>query len=230
MISRLSSTSYGKPAPLECDRRPRPVDRSNHRAVPAFPEPVGFPGDVPRRSIVLHMVPRSTHQPRRWLLVLLIGVLVVCVGAPVASVIVWFGRGTLAAAQGQPSPSAAVNVFMLAVSNGEEIGLRSALAEEHRDELVDRWRRIRADVARTDPPPSKVETAAINVDAHSDEVAHVVADVQAIWWPRDGSGLSMHGDARPWRFETRRDRGGWRVWSIDAPPWCGGHVRADACR
>ncbi|TDB74272.1 hypothetical protein E1165_14965 [Micromonospora sp. KC723] len=131
--------------------------------------------------------------------------------------------------QGQPSPDAAANVFMLAVSSGEELGLRSALAPQHRDELVNEWREIRQDISRTEPAVSKVTAAAFVIEHQDDDRAQVVTEVRAVWWPTDGGGLMMHGSPYPWRFETRRDDGGWRVWSVDPHPWCGGHVRASAC-
>ncbi|RZU73781.1 hypothetical protein EV384_2205 [Micromonospora kangleipakensis] len=76
--------------------------------------------------------------------------------------------------------------------------------------------------------PSKLETVGpIDVEDQGDDRATVTAQVRPIWW---NGPTSLSGTAHPWRFETRRDAGGWRVWAADLPEWCGVHVRADACR
>ncbi len=159
------------------------------------------------------------------------GALVLCVAAPITAVVVWFGRSTIEAGKGQPSATAAVNVFILALSSGEELGLRAALAEDRREQLLERWRQLRAELDRTDPPPSKLELGSLTVEDQGADTARVVAQVQGIWWRRGaGSATSINGETHPWRFETRRDDDGWRVWSVEPYAWCGGHVRADACR
>ncbi|MFF5071611.1 hypothetical protein ACFY2R_10495 [Micromonospora olivasterospora] len=168
------------------------------------------------------------RRPRRWLLYLAAG-LALCTGAPAAAGVGWTTARTYEADQGQPSPDSAANVFMLAVSTGEEIGLRSALAPQRRDELLNEWRGIRRDITRTDPQPSKVSTGVFVVEHQDDDRAQVVTDVQAVRWGEGFSG-SITGTPRPWRFEVHRDGGGWRVWAVDPHPWCGGHVRASACQ
>ncbi|MDI5937933.1 MULTISPECIES: hypothetical protein [unclassified Micromonospora] len=165
------------------------------------------------------------RRPRRWVLYLAAG-LALCVAGPAAAGAGWVATKTVEADRGQPTPDAAANVFMLAVSSGEELGLRAALAPSRRDELVDEWRRIRGDITRTSPQPSKVSAGVFVVDDQGDDRAQVVTEVQAVWWGT----VSMAGTPHAWRFETRRDGGGWRVWSVDPHPWCGGHVRAEACR
>ena len=76
--------------------------------------------------------------------------------------------------------------------------------------------------------PSNLETVGpIDVEDQGDDRATVTAQVQAIWWSEQ---TNLSGTAHPWRFETRRDAGGWRVWVAELPPWCGVHVRADVCR
>ncbi|OZV80186.1 hypothetical protein CA850_15945 [Micromonospora echinospora] len=64
------------------------------------------------------------------------------------------------------------------------------------------------------------------VDERAEDRALVVAQVRRVWW--DGPN-AMAGTAHPWRWETRRDAGEWRVWSAELPPWCGTHVRAELC-
>ncbi|MEU7776236.1 hypothetical protein AB0C44_33400 [Micromonospora taraxaci] len=173
-------------------------------------------GEEPRR-----------RRPRRWVLYLAIG-LALCVGGPAVAGVSWFAVKTAEADKGQPTPDAAANVFMLAMSSGEELGLRAALAPQRRDELLDEWRSVRRDITRTDPLPSKVNAGVFVVEDQGDDRAQVVTPVHAVWW-QDG-GISMAGAKHPWQFEVRHDRGGWRVWSVDPYPWCGGHVRVEACR
>ena len=172
------------------------------------------------------------RRSRRWVL-LLAAALVLCTAAPVAAAAAGAGWGmvkTRQVEQGQPSPAAAVNVFMLALSSGEELGLRSALAPERRDELVDEWRSIRRDISRTAPNVSKVSTRAFVVEDQADDRAEVVTEVYPVWRSVEVGGLMVDGSSHPWRFEARRDDGGWRVWSVAPYTWCGGHVRASACQ
>ncbi|MGC4771989.1 hypothetical protein ACLQ25_23845 [Micromonospora sp. DT44] len=154
--------------------------------------------------------------------------LALCLGGPAIGGVSWVALKTAGADKGQPAPDAAANVFMLALSSGEEIGLRAVLAPDRRDELLDEWRGIRRDITRSDPQPSKLNAGVFNVEEPGDDRAKVATPVHAVWWGDDG--ISMTGAKHLWRFETRRDGGGWRVWSVDPYPWCGGHVRADACR
>ncbi|RUL90963.1 hypothetical protein [Verrucosispora sp. FIM060022] len=172
------------------------------------------------------------RRSRRWVL-LLAAALMLCTAGPVgvaAAGVGWLVVKTHQADQGQPTPAAAANVFMLAVSSGEELGLRAVLAPERRDQLVEEWRSIRDDISRTYPNVSKVSTRALVVEDQADDRAQVVTEVYPVWWSVDAGGLMMHGSPHPWRFETRRDDGGWRVWSVDPHPWCGGHVRVSACQ
>ncbi|MEV4716656.1 hypothetical protein AB0J94_05595 [Micromonospora noduli] len=171
----------------------------------------------------------KSRRPRRWVLYLAV-VLALCAGAPVAVAGTWAAVKTYQAGKGEPTPVAAVDVFMLAMSSGDELGIGGALAPQRYDELLDEWRSIRRDIERTEPAVSKVAAEDFEVDNQDDDRAQVVTQVHGVWFPTDGSGLFIHGTPHPWRFQVRRDAGGWRVWSVDAYPWCGGHVRADACR
>ncbi|PWU48907.1 hypothetical protein DLJ46_10710 [Micromonospora globispora] len=120
-----------------------------------------------------------------------------------------------------------MNVYVLKMSGGEELGLSRVLVDERHDELLRQWRRYRGEMERADVP-SKLETVGpIDVEDQGDDRAKVTAQVSPIWW---NGPTSLSGTAHAWRFETRRDAGGWRVWAVDLPTWCGVHVRADACR
>ena len=132
------------------------------------------------------------------------------------------------AERGEATPDAAVNVYVLQMSSGEEIGLSRILAAKRHDELLRQWRQYRGEMERANVP-SKLETVGpIDVeDQDDDDRATVIAQVRPTWWNEQ---TNLSGTAHPWRFETRRDAGGWRVWAADLPPWCGVHVRPDACR
>ncbi|GGQ44135.1 hypothetical protein GCM10010166_10810 [Couchioplanes caeruleus subsp. azureus] len=53
-------------------------------------------------------------------------------------------------------------------------------------------------------------------------------DVTATWWPTDGQGISYNSKTLTWRLQTRKGKGS-RVTDVEAPKWCGGYVRLDAC-
>ncbi|WP_262285548.1 hypothetical protein [Micromonospora sp. MA102] len=65
------------------------------------------------------------------------------------------------------------------------------------------------------------------IEHQGDDRTTVAQQIRAVWWdgPRILAGLD-----HPWRWKLRKDDGGWRVWSVELPPWCGTHVRTDACR
>jgi hypothetical protein len=150
-------------------------------------------------------------------------------GGVVAVPVVWVVRGTIAAGQGEATPDAAVNVYLLQTSAGEEIGLRRVLAPGRRDDLLRQWRAYRADMTRS-TPPDKLSTAGIDISHQGDDRAAASMTVRGTWWSAGGGGTSMVSGGAVWRFEVRRDRGGWRVWSADLPAWCGTYVRVELCR
>ncbi len=166
---------------------------------------------------------------RRLMAFVLLPLLLCCCGSVVTVPVVWFLRGTVAAGAGQPSPDAAANVYLLALSAGREDGLLPALSDGHRDDLLAQWRAYRAEILRTDPPPSKLEFNFTGVTAVGQGRAEVVAEVNPVWWNHGNGGTSMHGTRHPWRL-TAVDDDGWRVEAVTEYPWCDGYVRADACR
>ncbi|WP_319462661.1 hypothetical protein [Micromonospora sp. RTP1Z1] len=120
-----------------------------------------------------------------------------------------------------------MNVYVLQMSSGEELGLSRVLVAGRHDELLRQWRQYRGEMERA-KTPSKLETVGpIDVEDQGRNRATVTAQVRPIWWSGQ---TSLSGTAHPSRFETRRDAGGWQVWAADLPTWCGVHVRADACR
>ncbi|MEV0734236.1 hypothetical protein [Polymorphospora sp. NPDC050346] len=127
---------------------------------------------------------------------------------------------------GEVTPAGAANVYLLHLSGDDEIGLWRVLDSTRRDELLGQWRTYRHDMSRTDPAPAKLEFS-IDVEDQGDGRATVIATVQPVWWME---ALSRKGSSHVWRFEVQASRSGWRVLSVDPHPWCGGHVRAEACR
>ncbi|MGC4788725.1 hypothetical protein ACLQ22_12950 [Micromonospora sp. DT178] len=114
------------------------------------------------------------------------------------------------------------------LSAGDGIGLSRVLAEERHDELRRQWQSYRDEMTRSQRPPSKLEaTGAAVIEHQGDDRATVVEHVRGVWWDE---GMSLAGSAHPWRWELRKDDGGWRVWSVELPAWCGVHVRTDVCR
>ncbi|MGY0004130.1 hypothetical protein [Micromonospora sp. I033] len=153
-------------------------------------------------------------------------VAVLCTGI-VAVPVSWAVRQQAEAGRGEAAPDAAVNVYVLKMSSGEHLGLSRVLADRRHDELLRQWQQYRGEMERAEVP-SKLETVGpIDVEDQDDDRARVTVQVRAIWWSGQ---TSLSGTAHPWRFEARRDAGGWRVWAADLPRWCGVHVRADACR
>lgn len=162
---------------------------------------------------------------RRWPIVAAVVAVVVCASV-LTTAVVWAVRAQEDAERGEATPESAVTVWVLQLSAGERIGLSRVLADDRHDELVTQWQAYRA-AMESGRPPSKVETVGrLVVDEHGEGRALVVAQVRGVWW--DGP-TAMAGTAHPWRWETRRDGGGWRVWSVELPPWCGTHVRAELC-
>ena len=140
----------------------------------------------------------------------------------------WFVRETVEASKGAPSPDAAADEYLLALSYDNEEGLLSILDNDHQDDLLASYRAYRQAMASTKPPPSRLDFAGLTVGPVVEGYADVTTDVAATWWPANGRGVSYRGEKHTWRFRTREDNG-WQVVSVDAPAWCGGYVRSDAC-
>ncbi|MEH1128721.1 hypothetical protein [Micromonospora sp. CPCC 206061] len=155
----------------------------------------------------------TPRKRRIWLLVLLAVSLMLCADVAVVPV-GWFAYETYIAGRGEADPEAAITVDVAGLSADEELGVSRVLPAKRRDELLDQWRAYRVEAERSDVP-SKFEITEYVTEDQDSERATVTAYVQPIWWSQDGSGLSLHGTAHPWTFETRRDRRGWRIWRVD---------------
>lgn len=162
---------------------------------------------------------------KRWPWVLLSLVVLACSGV-LAVPAAWAVKIQVQADSGEPAPDAAVAVYLLRLSSGDSSGLRRVLAAERRDDLFDQWGAYRAEMLRSGNPPSKLESGPLQVNHVRDGAALVATEVHAVWWQ---DRLSLVGDRHAWRFEVRKDWGGWRVWKVEAPAWCGVYIRASRC-
>lgn len=165
-------------------------------------------------------------QRRRWAVAVMAMVGFLCAGLGVAVPVALFLDFT--DRQGDPpaTPTEAADLYLIQLDQGEEIGLRRALAGSRRDELLDQWRELKATIERSDPP-DKLEWSAFNIEDQGDDKTAVTVPVQAVWWGERG--MSMVGTEHPWRFSMQREDNGWRITHVEPFAWCGGHVRADAC-
>ncbi|MEH1056158.1 hypothetical protein V6U89_13200 [Micromonospora sp. CPCC 206171] len=170
---------------------------------------------------------KAGRQARRWPWALLALVVVACAGV-VAVPASWAVRKQAEAERGEPAPEAAATVWLMKLSAGEEDGLSRVLAKSRHDELLDQFVRYRDDIAGSGRPVSKLEAVGSSVIEHQgDDRATVEEQVRGVWW---GDGTNLAGTPHMWQWQLRKDRGGWRVWSVDLPPWCGVHIRAELCR
>ncbi|GID98020.1 hypothetical protein ACFQFC_15835 [Amorphoplanes digitatis] len=172
----------------------------------------------------------SWSSGRRWATFVLLPTLVFCCGGTVVGVpVVWAIRETVEASRGAPSPDAAANEYLMALGYDTEDGLLPVLDDDHQDELVAEWRAYRKAMDSTNPPPARLDFGALAVGPLDDGQAAVTADVSATWWDTGGPATSYRSKAFTWRFRAREDDG-WQVVSVEAPAWCGGYVRQDACQ
>jgi hypothetical protein len=165
---------------------------------------------------------------RRWVTFVLLPVMVMCCGgAVVGAPLAWVFRLTIEASKGAPTPDAAADDYLMALSYGNEDGLLPILDNDHQGKLLAGWRAYRKAMDDTTPKPSRLDFAGLTVGPVVDGKAEVTTDVAATWWGTGGHG-GYSSDEYRWRFQTREDNG-WQVVAVDSPTWCGGYVRPDAC-
>jgi hypothetical protein len=163
---------------------------------------------------------------RRWLTFVLVPTMILCcggtaLGAPAA----WLLGTTIEASRGAATPDAAANEYLLALSYDNEDGLLAVLDNDNQDELLTAWHAYRATMSGTTPPPSSLDFGPLAVGPVADGRAEVSAEVRATWW----GDLAYQSESHTWRFTTRQDNG-WQIEKVEPPAWCGGYVRADACK
>jgi hypothetical protein len=173
---------------------------------------------------------REWSTRRRWVAFVLVPMLVFCCcGGVVGVPLVWFIRETIKAGQGPESPDVAASGYLMGLGYDNEDGLLPLLDDDHQDALLAQWREYRATMERTDPPPSRLDFGSLAVHQLDADHATVTTNVTATWWSTTGGALSYDSEALPWSFEAREDDG-WRITAVSPPVWCGGYVRADACK
>jgi hypothetical protein len=166
--------------------------------------------------------------PRRWVTFVLVPTVVMCCGGGVVGVpVAWVLRETIEASKGAPSPDAAADDYLMALSYNSEDGLLPILDNDHQGKLLAGWRAYRKTMDGTTPRPSRLDFEGLTVGPVVDGKAEVTTEVAATWWPSDGN-AGYRSSKYTWRFQTREDNG-WQVVAVDSPAWCGGYVRTDAC-
>jgi len=168
---------------------------------------------------------------RRWVAFVLAPLLILCCcGGVVGVPVLWMIRETVKAGRGAPAPDAAASGYLTALGYGQEQGLLPLLDDDRQDELLAQWRAYRAAMDATKPGgPARFDFGSLTVGPVDRGRAEVSTDVAATWWGTGGSALSYRSQEFPWRFQTRQTRGGWVISAVQAPAWCGGYVRLDAC-
>jgi hypothetical protein len=167
---------------------------------------------------------------RRWFTFGFLPTLVIGCGGTVFGVpVAWALRQTLEASRGAPSPDAAANEYLMALSYNTEEGLLPMLGNKHQDDLLSEWRAYRKAMDDADPAPSRLDFGPLTVGSVTGHNAEVTAEVSATWWGTDGRALSYRSEGHTWRSQTHEDNG-WQVVKVEPPAWCGGYVRLDACR
>lgn len=160
--------------------------------------------------------------------VLLPSMVLCCGGGVVGIPTAWALRETTEASRGAPAPDAAADSYLMKLGYNTEEGLLPILDNDRQDELLTRWRAYRKAMDTTTPPPSRLDFGALTVGPVVDGQAEVTTKVSATWWATDGRATAYSSEEHTWRFRTREDNG-WQVVSVEAPAWCGGYVRLDAC-
>lgn len=166
---------------------------------------------------------------RRWVAFVLVPITVFCCGGTVVGLpLAWVFRVTIEASKGAPTPDAAADDYLMALSYGNEDGLLPILDNRRQDALLAGWRSYLKAMKGTTPPPSRLDYAGLTVGPVVNGTAEVTTQVAATWWGTGGQG-GYTSNEYTWRFQTYRDNG-WQVAVVDAPTWCGGYVRLDACK
>jgi 4-amino-4-deoxy-L-arabinose transferase-like glycosyltransferase len=184
--------------------------------------------------------PIADKRRRRWpwtTLSVIWVVMVACAGVPIVWVVSPLVVGTVTADHGEPSPGAALLAFVFTFENGPDATGVDRLIVPERRATISRQRRtylaqMAADTKATgwsatfeigsSSPDDRVET-------HGDR-ASVVDSYRVRWTPpadeqrrmaSSGPVVWFNGMSRQWRAEARKDRTGWRLWSVTMPAWCG---------
>lgn len=117
-------------------------------------------------SWVRHRSAQFAHWSvrRRWVTFVMLPVMVMCCGGTVVGVpLAWVFRVTVEASKGAPTPDAAADDYLMALSYGNEDGLLPVLDKGHQDALLAGWRAYRKAMDGTTPKPSRLDYAGLTV-------------------------------------------------------------------
>uniref|UniRef100_UPI003F493A2B hypothetical protein n=1 Tax=Actinoplanes sp. CA-084688 TaxID=3239901 RepID=UPI003F493A2B len=161
---------------------------------------------------------------RRWVVFVLVPLLLFgCCGGVIGVPLLWLTRETIKAGKGAPTPDAAADAYLGALSYNQQDGLLPVLADEDQDALVAQWRAYRAAMDATDPRPFKLTWGSLDLGPIAGGRADVRTDVSAVWSNTDAQGRLSGYTSSPhtWVIEAQDDGDGWRVSRVAASPWCG---------
>jgi hypothetical protein len=158
----------------------------------------------------------------------------VAICVPVTAVGGWFIRKTIDAGKGGGSPGATLLAFMYTFEDGPDaLGVSRLIVDSKKDAIQKQRKAYLAEMAADAQKSGWTATFEIgsrpegaeNGDVINGDKATTVGWFSVRWTPpeslRPSHGLPWYGGpSRPWRAETRRDDGGWRLLSVTLPPWC----------
>lgn len=177
---------------------------------------------APPAPAAAETTPAAPRRRRRVLLVLAL-VLVVCVAAPVVAAVGWFASETVKAGRGAADPEVALLSWMYSFRDPDAVDADRYVMPERRAELA----RVRADflaqMTQT-APQARIDLGNGQAATRISGDTATVTDHYLVSIPLEGAGAgitSTHTKALAWTAEARRSDGGWRLWSVSVPPWCG---------
>jgi len=166
-----------------------------------------------------------------WITLSIVGALALCaVAIPVRLLVLPLVIGTVTADHGEPSPTAALFAFVLTFEEPQRsVGVdrlivaqrRAELGQQRRDYLqaMEADRKATGWSGRLEHASQPTDTTSIEGDR-----ATVVDSYGMRWTPPPQlhatpavGALWYHGQPLAWRAEARRDRTGWRLWSVTIP-------------
>jgi len=201
-----------------------PQQRTPHPPPPDPPPgwPPGCPGAAPPAA------PRR-RVPWKWLT---LAVVLLCIGAPATGIFVWVVKGTIDAGKGSPTPTVALLEFFYTFNDDPDSELKSGRyvvdSQEEivlgiRAEFMAEWiafKKANPDHAgsmlKIASPQQGMEPEYERIDGDGAEVLSYFSYV----YPLEGQSLFMNSGGKPWKAEVRKQRDGWRIWSISIPDYC----------
>lgn len=182
--------------------------------------------------------PPQPLRPARWRLLLALAVGLVVAAVPVPAVVVYAVATAVDKGAGCAQCAALDWVNYLGSlwwdNDGETRAAKDTAPARRGTLLAERAayiRQIRADIPRfpmvAGTDFEQFGTDSLQVASHGD-TATVTMEVAARWPNEADRALWFYSEAGTWRFDVRRDSAGWRIWTVDMPPWCGTYSRCTA--